>query len=542
MLAIALFGIAFAVRAVVGSMFVGPAYPDSYYYAHVAEQLAAGKGFVTQYLWNLDDIGRLVPAPGVLPATANGFWMPLAEIVQVPFVWLLSAGPLAAALPFWIIGALAAPLTFLVGRDAGLSRFQAVAAALLVCAPGGLTPFMSQPDSFGLFMTLGVLALWLCARGAAGDRRAFMAGGVVVGLAALTRVDGVLLGLPFAFIGFREIWRALRGRPIALGWAPAVGCAALFLVVLSPWLLRQLATYGSILPGSATVWLTDYQQLFSFGDKPTLEAFLALGPGQLLSTRVDALLTAIGLFAVLPLSFVLAPLVIVGAWTHRRSNVFQPFFIYCAALVALMVLAFAPLVAHGTFIHAAAALVPHSFVLVVAGLAAVVRWVAERRPAWSAATATRRFTAAAVAIAFVVAGLQTVSTTRQWSDVRAVQEALAERLREAPRSDRFMAVDPGAMNYLTGLQGIVTPHDELPVIESVMSTYDVRWLVVESRSIVPSLKPILAGATRPWWLSQPVAIVPGTPLSAVAGPTPTAVPAGVLFAVCLSDGDRRCSP
>ena len=542
MLAIALFGIAFAVRALVGIMFVGPAYPDSYYYAHVAQQLAAGQGFVTQYLWNLDDIGRLLPAAGALPTTANGYWMPLAEIIQVPFIWLLSANPIAAALPFWLVGALAAPLTFFVGRDAGFSRFQAVAAALLVCAPGGLTPFMSQPDSFGLFMTLGVLALWLCARGAAGDRRAFVAGGVVVGLAALTRVDGVLLGLPFAVIGIRETWRALRGKPGALGWVPAVACAALFVLVVSPWLMRQLATYGSILPGGQTLWLTEYQQLFSFGRAPTLDSLLALGPGQLLSSRFDALLSAVGLFAVLPLSFVLAPLALVGAWTNRRSSVFQPFFIYCAALVAVMVVAFAALVPHGTFIHAASALVPHTFLLVVAGLAAAVRWVAERRPTWSAATATKRFTAAAVAIALIVAGLQTVSTARQWSDVRDVQEALVERLRDVPRSDRFMAVDPGAMNYLTGLQGVVTPHDELPVIERVMSAYNVRWLVVESRSIVPSLRPILTGAARPEWLSDPVAIVPGAHPSAVAGPTPTAVPAGVLYAVCLSDEDPRCTP
>ena len=541
MIAIALFAVAFSVRALVGAMFVGPAYPDSYYYAHVAQQLAAGSGFVTQYVWNLGDIGGALPAVGMLPATANGFWMPLAEIIQVPAIWLLSPGPLASVIPFWLVGALAAPLTYFVGRDAGFPPGVSIGAGLMVAAPAGLTPFMSQPDSFGLFMTLGALALWLCARGAAGDRRAFVAGGLVVGLAALTRVDGVLVGLPFALVGIREIWQAVRGRTGTLGWAPAVACAGLFLLVISPWLLRQLAVYGSILPGGGTLWLTDYQQLFSFANVPTLETWLAQGFGRLLSSRLEALLSAVGLFALMPLAFVLTPLAIAGAWVNRRSAAFHPFFVYGAALLVVMVLVFAVLVPHGTFLHAATALVPHTFLLVTAGTAAVVLWVAARRPSWSVATATRTFTAAAVGIVVVAAGLQTAQTTGHWAEVRAVHTALAAQLANSPATDRFMAVDPGAMNHLTGRQGIVTPHDSLPVIETVMRAYDVRWLVLESGSIVPALSPVLTGEVRPAWLSPPVAVVPGAQHSAVAGPPPTAVPAGVLYAVCLVDGDPRCS-
>lgn len=88
----------------------------------------------------------------------------------------------------------------MIGRDAQLSRQAAAPAAAMVAMPAGLMPFMSQPDGFGLFMTLGALALWLCARGAQGDRRAFVFGGLVVGLATLTRSDGALLGLPFALM------------------------------------------------------------------------------------------------------------------------------------------------------------------------------------------------------------------------------------------------------------------------------------------------------------------------------------------------------
>ena len=47
-------------------------------------------------------------------------------------------------------------------------------------------------------MLLGALALWLCSKGLRGDRRAFVLGGLVVGVATLARNDWVLLGVPFA--------------------------------------------------------------------------------------------------------------------------------------------------------------------------------------------------------------------------------------------------------------------------------------------------------------------------------------------------------
>ncbi len=38
----------------------------------------------------------------------------------------------------------------------------------MVALPALVDPFLAQPDNFGLFMLLGTLALWACARGSAG--------------------------------------------------------------------------------------------------------------------------------------------------------------------------------------------------------------------------------------------------------------------------------------------------------------------------------------------------------------------------------------
>jgi hypothetical protein len=545
MIPLVLLATAFLVRAAVGVLFSGPAYPDSYYYVHVAEQLAAGNGFTSEYIWNFVDVGGRLPADAILPIPSNGHWMPLAALVQVPFLLVLGDGPLAVSLPFWIVGALAAPLTWLIGRDFGFGPGPSAAAALMAAVPGGLTPFLSQPDNFGLFMTLGALSLWLCARGMRGDRRAFVLGGLVVGVATLARNDGVLLGIPFALVTLAALLRGpARGRAIVAG----VACAALFAIVVAPWLLRQLDVFGTIAPSAANgriLWISDYNELYSIGAPVGPETLFADGPGAFLATRVSGLLSALGLFALLPLVAVLTPFALIGAWQHRRDANFRPLFIYATVFFAATALLFAVHVPYGTFIHSAVALLPHTFLLVTAGISTVVWWVARRRPSWDVPRATRFFTTAACAVIVIGAFIQTMSTVRNWSAVRAVQAELAAGLAAVPATDRIMSADAGAYNYLTGLSGIVTPNDPLPVIEEAMRAYDIRWLVLERKAIVPGLQPVLLGETRPAWLSRPVvAIVRGTPTAvatAAAGEIPSTSLEGAVYAVCLTPDDARCT-
>lgn len=535
MIPLVLFALAFLVRLVVGAfVFQGPAYPDAYYYAHVAAQIAAGHGLISGYVWNLDDVVNLGSAAAVLPTPANGYWMPLAELVAAPFVALFGTGSIASGLAFWLIGALAAPLTYWIGRDAGLTKELAAVAGVLVAVPAGLTPFVAQPDTFALFMFLGPLALWLCAKAARGDRRFLVASGVVVGLAMLARLDGALLGIPVALVAIRDVLRT-RDRSTLMA---ALACVAVFLLIVAPWAVRQVDTFGSISPSAVSgraLWLTNYQQLFSISQPPTMDQWLSQGIGWIASSRIGGLIAALGLFALLPLAAVLAPFAAIGGWQERHNVVFGPYLIYGAVLLMVMALLFPILVPHGTFIHSAASLVPHTFLLTVVGIGAVVRWFARKRPAWNAGTAVRVFSWSAVAVAVIAAVVQTSSTTSAWSQARTRQTDLVASLASEPATDRFMAADPGAINYLTGTQGVVTPDDPLPVIEQVMSDYDVRWLVLESDQIVPALEPVLSGADKPDWISRPLKIVQSQP-----GAAPSVVPDGALFAVCLSPSDTRC--
>jgi 4-amino-4-deoxy-L-arabinose transferase-like glycosyltransferase len=546
MIALGLFAAALLVRAVVGAAFAGPAYPDSYYYYSVAQQLATGHGLTIDYIWNFVDVGGQVPTNPTLPIPANGHWLPLAVLVQVPFILILGPTALAAQLPMWLAGAVAAPLTYVIARDAGIETRLAVAAGLLAAVPGGMTPFFGQPDNFGLFMTLGALALWLCARGLRGDRRAFVLGGAVVGLAALARNDGVLLGVPFALAFVREL---LAGRvdKRVIGWSAAIGCVGLFALFYGPWLYRQLDVFGSIAPSAANgriLWISDYGQLFSVASPATPATLFADGLGPFLMSRASGLLSALGQFALLPLVVVLTPFALAGAWVRRRDANFVPALIYAFVLFAASGLVFAVHVPYGTFIHSAVALLPHTFVLVVMGIGAAVRLGAAYRPAWDVATATRRFAYGALAVALIGAVGQSLVTIGVWRAVRETESRLAGALASAPATDRVMSGDSGAYHYLSGHPGVISPNDDLATIESTLRAYDVRWLVLEAGSIVPALVPVLEGTIQPIWLSAPVAVVPTTVNAPVAttNPVTAATPAGAVYAVCLTADDLRCVP
>src|SRR4051794_9559948 len=89
-----------------------PAYPDSYYYADVARSIVGGHGLSVDFVWIFAEVGGRIPANPVLPIPSNAHWMPLASFVQVPFLAVFGFQAWAAAVPFALIGALAAPLAW----------------------------------------------------------------------------------------------------------------------------------------------------------------------------------------------------------------------------------------------------------------------------------------------------------------------------------------------------------------------------------------------------------------------------------------------
>ena len=377
----ALYAFAVIVRLALIGLFPDPAYVDSYYYVNVARALQAGHGFNIDFIWTFVDLGGSIPADPSLPIPSNAHWMPLASLVQVPFLAVFGTTAWASALPFALIGALAAPMTWAFALEAGARRDVALGAGLLVAVPAALV-FMAQPDNFSLYQPIVLGALWLGARGLKGSTRSFVAAGGLVGLAMLARNDGILvgvaLGLLFAWARIRA-WRGQGSAP--LSWSAAGGALGLFLLVMAPWWARQLTVFGSISPSSASgriLWIRSLAEMNSIVGHPTLATFLDQGIGSIVSSRIVGLVQAAVSFIVLVGGVVLVPTMVIGAWLRRQSTDYAPFFVYAIILFAFSALVSAVHVPNGTFIHSAVALAPQATILALEGVVAAVVWA---RPA-----------------------------------------------------------------------------------------------------------------------------------------------------------------
>jgi len=543
---VALFVLALAVRAVLVAIYPDPAYPDSYYYVDVARAIAAGNGLNVDFVWIFAEVGNRLPDPAVLPIPSNAHWLPLASFVQAPFVAVLGPTAIASALPGALIGSLAAPLTWLIARDAGARPIVGVAAGVLSAIPGAATVFMAQPENFAVLHPLVAATLWCTARGLKGDARSFALAGLLAGLATLARNDGILLAGAIGLVWVADrvrSWRARRGRqswsrvddrsPIPV--AAAFVAAALFLLVMGPWWLRQLAVFGSISPTSSTgvaLWLRSIQEWNSITANPSLESFLAQGWGQIIASRLDGLVSALGNFVVFIASVVLLPFLVIGAIARRHSRDFGPWFVYTFVAFAGATFLYPLHVPGGAFIHTAIGLAPHAAILAMEGILLVVTWLAGRRRRWDAGTAGSIFVWGMVALVVASAVIFTRGVHAGWDSARQPRIELARYLDDGGirEDDRILSIDAGGFKYWTGRPGVVTPDDPIEVIESVAVAYGAEWLVVERNDAARALAPVLAG-TRPPWIGAPVFEV-----QAADG----GLPRLALFPVCTTVGDVRC--
>ena len=403
---ITLFVLALLVRLALIAIYPDAAYPDSYYYVDVARALASGHGLSVDFIWIFAEVGNRIPDVATLPIPSNAHWLPLASLVQVPFIAVLGPTAFASALPLALIGSLAAPLTWAIARDAEAEPIVAVTAGVLSAVPAAATVFMAQPENFAIMHPLVAAAIWLTARGLKGDNRAYAFAGLLAGLASLGRNDGVFLGAAIGLVWFIDRLRWMRGRrgsgswvhvedrrPIAF-WA-AVACLGLFLLVMGPWWVRQLSVFGSISPTSssgAALWIRKISEWNSLLAHPSLQQFLDQGWAVILASRIAGFWSAVGNFVVVIGSVVLVPFIVIGAFGRARSRDFGPWFLYTAVVFLTATILYPLHVPGGAFIHSAIGLAPHAAILAMEGVLLLVRWIASKRRSWDEQAAGRVMT------------------------------------------------------------------------------------------------------------------------------------------------------
>ena len=495
--------------------------------------------------------GRSRPIP-ILPVPSNAHWMPLASIVQVPFIWLLGPTAIASALPFALAGR--------AGRAAhvgpGARRGGEPAGGRGGRHPGGDPPRQRR---------LHGPARQLRALPAAGGRRALDGRPRAArGTPARSPWAGSWWAWPPwpATTGSSSArrWRspspgtagapgaaAARAAPRSRAWA-AVACFGLFLAVVAPWLARQLVVFGSISPSTASgkvLFIRSIDEWNSITDAG--QPGVAPGAGAGAARRQPDRRPRRGASAIF--SVLVGGVLLVAV--HGRRGLGPP---PLGRLRSVLRLRRPPLrlldaglggARAGRDVHPLGGRRSHP-------TRSCWRWRGSPWPSAGSppgaapgtlASATRFFSRRRDRLRGGRGDRQRprhpgrrgppAATTSSWW-TGGLDDA------GAATDDRVMSIDASGTLYWTGHGGVVLVNDPLDTIEEVARAYDIRWLVLNRADTVAAVAPILDGGPRPPWLGPPVASRPARQLPDAA-PLPAGALGVGLYPVCLDAADTRCA-
>ena len=299
------------------------------------------------------------------------------------------------------------------------SRGGAWLAAILAIFAGPLVIMYPTTDNFAVFGATGAASLYCSTRAVRAPRPGpwLVAAGAFAGLATLSRIDGALLAFGVATAWFVRRgwspWPAPRAGGASLGWG--IASAAAFVLVLAPWLLRNLSAFGTPLPsaGGHTLWIREYNEQFSIGHEVSLATYLDWGWVNIIGSKLYSWGELVGRTGLL-LGGIFFIFFVAGLWIFRRRPELAPFLVYFAVMFFAMGFFFTFHAPRGAFYHSAPAWLPWAFAVAAAAVgpactAAGRWWRFLRRPP------THRFIAVAGLVGAVALSVISSATLfAQW--------------------------------------------------------------------------------------------------------------------------------
>ena len=503
-----LFFLALTVRLAAAALIRRPGYMDTAYYAAGAVRLAQGGGLSESFLWNYLDDPAGLPHPGFL------YWMPLPSLLAAPFAALFSnlqspisnlhplpGSFLALQLPFVVLAALLPLVGYAVAWQTTGVRRHAWVAGLITLFSGLFFPYWTLPETFAPFALFGSLALWLAGNWILDTRYwildtrywkletgRWLLVGLLVGLAHLTRADGILL-LPVVIL-------ALLARPLSCTTHHArrfviVHCSLVilgYLLIMGPWFLRNMSVVGVPLSpaGTKTLWLRTYDDLFCYGCDLSLRSYLAWGWSEILQSKLWAAGVNLERFWAEDCLVFLLPFVLIGLYRLRRRPSFTLAIIYSFLIYCLHSLAFTFPGPRGGFFHASVPALPFLFVAAIVGLDAAVGWVARWRH-WNRRQAQAVFATAAVVGAVALSGYAAAGKLPVWRDADAAYREAGAWLdaHDVPDDTVIMVGNPPGFWYHTHRPAVVVPNGDVEALLAVADRYGVRYVLLDRNRPAP---------------------------------------------------------
>lgn len=463
----------------------GPGYMDAEYYFAGGIRLADASGFSEPFLWNyLDD-------PEGLPHPSHAYWMPLASLLAALGLKLAgSATILAGRFPFLLAAGLIPPLTAALCYSLASRRDLALTSGLLAIFPGYYLTFLAVTDTFGLYMLLGGLFFLVAGPGIHYRVWRYPLLGLIAGLMHLARADGILwLGMALLVALFEYFAQRKFGKHRHAFLPSALLALAGYLLVMGPWMLRNLAVFGSPLApgGSRALWLTSYDELFSYpAGILTPGRFLASGLAEILRVRLEAVGGNLVRALAIQGQVFLGPLALAGLWRVRQDRRSLLGALAWLLTFLAMSVAFPFQGVRGGYFHSGAALQPLIWAAAPVGLEVFLNWGVRRR-GWKAQQARTVFRIGLVALsglmtiflAFDRAILPALQGSQPSSQVvyTEVRHALDAEVGE--QQAPVMVNNPPGYFLATGKPSIVIPNGDIDTLLAAGRRYGARYIILE---------------------------------------------------------------
>jgi hypothetical protein len=479
-----LFLVALAIRSVVASAVPFPTPEDTAYYYGVARNLVEGRGLVSDAIWSFGT------PPLEFPRPAFEVWLPLPTFLAAIPMLVLGTGFHAAQVGTVVLGALVPVLAWRLAADVAAERGLPAGRARTLALGSGLTAIVLLPlvlhgvlpDSTTPFTAIALAACLLMTRLAGDAARVrptdprLLALGLLFGLAALTRNEVAWLGLVWIFL----VWRAGGDAPMLRQRFRLVAIpAAIGLIVLTPWLVRDWQAFGSPLPGQAATNALSVSgfDIFAYQQPPTLARYLAQGPGWLLSSRVEGLMHNLVTVLIVPS----VPVGIVGLlalpWIGRARSL-RPLVLLSLLTFAATTLIFPVSTTWGTFLHAAG---PVYILLIVSCLAALDEVIA-RAGVWRGWTRPVAWLGTALTVFMAVLfSVGILGYAGQAREVERRYTALGPALAAAGQSDLGAPVIADfPIWYAEGMrrEAVALPDEPPAAILALARRFEARLLVI----------------------------------------------------------------